>query len=56
MPRQRGGYGDLHARVRLTLPDSLSDEQRELFERLRGTTGGAPGEGRAAGEEAEVAR
>ena len=49
MPRQRGGYGDLHARVRLTLPEPLSDEQRDLFERLRGTAE------RAAGEEAEEA-
>jgi len=38
MPRQRGGYGDLHARVRLVLPESMTDEQRELFERLRQTT------------------
>ena len=38
MPRQRGGYGDLHVRVRLTLPEPLTDEQRALFERLRSTT------------------
>ncbi|MEZ4501729.1 MAG: J domain-containing protein [Dehalococcoidia bacterium] len=38
MPRQRGGFGDLHARVRLVLPESMTDEQRELFERLRETT------------------
>ena len=35
MPRRQGGYGDLHARVRLTLPDKLTREQRALFEELR---------------------
>ena len=35
MPRQRGGFGDLHAKVRLMLPEPLTDEQRELFGRLR---------------------
>lgn len=40
MPRQRGGYGDLHARVRLTLPHELTDEQRELFGRLRDSIAG----------------
>jgi molecular chaperone DnaJ len=44
MPRQKGGYGDLLARVGLVLPESMTDEQRALFERLRAT----------AGEEAEV--
>ena len=38
MPRQRGGYGDLHVQVRLTLPEPLTEEQRALFERLRATT------------------
>jgi hypothetical protein len=33
-----GGFGDLHARVRLMLPDPLTDEQRVLFERLRDAT------------------
>ena len=38
MPRRaEGGFGDLHARVRLQLPDSLSGEQLELLERLRAT-------------------
>ena len=32
-----GGFGDLHARVRLVLPDPLTDDQRALFERLRAT-------------------
>ncbi len=35
MPRSGGGFGDLHARVRLVLPDPLTDDQRALFERLR---------------------
>ena len=35
MPRDGGGRGDLHARVRLRLPDPLADDQRRLFERLR---------------------
>jgi DnaJ-class molecular chaperone len=42
MPRSGGGFGDLHARVRLVLPDPLSDDQRALFERLSKTTEGAP--------------
>lgn len=51
MPRPRegasgtgtgGGFGDLHARVRLVLPDPLTDDQRALFERLRKTTDGTP--------------
>lgn len=41
MPRQGGGFGDLNARVRLVLPESLTPEQRRLFEQLReGTTAG----------------
>jgi len=36
MPRAAGGgYGDLFARVRLVLPDPMTDEQRRLFEALR---------------------
>ena len=38
MPRRQGGYGDLHARVRLTLPERLTPEQRALFEDLRRRT------------------
>ncbi|MEX2228808.1 MAG: J domain-containing protein [Dehalococcoidia bacterium] len=39
MPR-RGGFGDLYARVRIVIPEALTDEQRRLFEQLRGTTAG----------------
>ncbi|MDA0271396.1 MAG: J domain-containing protein [Chloroflexi bacterium] len=35
MPRRAGGFGDLFAKVRLVLPEPMSDEQRALFERLR---------------------
>lgn len=46
MPRRQGGYGDLHARVRLVLPEPLTAEQRALFEQLRRAASGAAG-GRA---------
>jgi DnaJ-class molecular chaperone len=49
MPRARGGFGDLHAKVRLVLPEQLTEEQRELFERLRASTS-------RAGDEAGVGR
>jgi DnaJ-class molecular chaperone len=36
MPRlNKEGKGDLHARVRVRLPERLDDKQRELFEELR---------------------
>jgi molecular chaperone DnaJ len=44
MPKTGGGFGDLHARVRLALPDPITDEQRALFERLRDTTAKRAGE------------
>ena len=53
MPRQSGGFGDLHARVRLVLPEPLTEEQRRLFEQLRETTSGA-GARRRASEEAKT--
>ena len=44
MPRSAGGYGDLLARVRLTLPGPLTDGRRELLRRLReGADEGADG-------------
>ena len=33
--KKKAGKGDLYARVRITIPEELSDEQRELFEKLR---------------------
>jgi DnaJ-class molecular chaperone len=45
MPRSGGGFGDIHAKVRLTLPERLTDEQRELFERLRESERRAEGAG-----------
>jgi molecular chaperone DnaJ len=38
MPRAGGGFGDLYARARLMLPETMTDEQRRLFERLRDIT------------------
>lgn len=35
MPDGKGGFGDLYARVMLTIPESLTDDQRQLVERLR---------------------
>ena len=41
MPRfKREGRGDILAEVRLQLPESLSDEQRELYRQLRDLEGG----------------
>ncbi len=47
MPRSTGGFGDLFATVRLVLPESITDEQRALFERLRATTSAAEPAGTA---------
>lgn len=36
MPKLSGkGSGDLFARIRITIPESLTDEERKLFEKLR---------------------
>jgi len=40
MPRRSGGYGDLHVRVELVLPEPITDQQRALFEQLRTSTEG----------------
>ena len=38
MPGPRGGRGDLYATVKIAVPRHLSDEERELFERLAATS------------------
>jgi curved DNA-binding protein len=38
--RQQDAYGDLYARVVLTVPETLTDEQRDLAERLRASLRG----------------
>lgn len=35
MPDGKGGHGDLYARVMVTVPEHLTDEQRQAVERLR---------------------
>jgi curved DNA-binding protein len=49
MPRS-GGFGDLLARVRITLPDELTGEQRELLVRLRDTSTSSDATGKAQNE------
>jgi molecular chaperone DnaJ len=34
MPRRSGGHGDLYARVRVTVPRNLNEEERSLIEQL----------------------
>jgi curved DNA-binding protein len=34
LPKQGGGHGDLHAIVRITVPKQLSEDERDLFEKL----------------------
>ncbi len=41
MPRRSGGYGDLHVRVELALPEPMTETQRALFEQLRTSVEGA---------------
>jgi curved DNA-binding protein len=36
MPDGKGSFGDLYARVMISVPEYLTDEQRQLVERLRG--------------------
>jgi DnaJ-class molecular chaperone len=43
MPRSAGGYGDLYARVRIELPERLTERQRRLFEELRDAEAAAAG-------------
>jgi len=38
MPRVGGGFGDLYAKARLVLPETLTEAQRRLFEELRATS------------------
>jgi curved DNA-binding protein len=47
LPRQGGGHGDLHAIVRIAVPKHLSDQERELFEKLSEVSGFDPRERRA---------
>ncbi len=37
-PRRKGEAGDLFAELRILVPESLSDEERELFEKLAATS------------------
>jgi len=54
MPRPGGGFGDLFARVRLVLPEPMTDEQRRLFEQLRAIREQGTPEGAAAGGREEA--
>jgi curved DNA-binding protein len=47
LPKRGGGQGDLHAIVRITVPKQLSEEERELFEKLAEVSGFDPRESRA---------
>lgn len=38
--RQSGQYGDLYARILITVPESLTPQQRELVEKLRASLSG----------------
>jgi molecular chaperone DnaJ len=41
VPRQRGGRGDMKVMVEVNVPDRLTPKQRQLFEQLADTMGGA---------------
>jgi curved DNA-binding protein len=47
LPKHGGGHGDLHAIVRVTVPKHISDEERELFEKLSEVSDFDPRGGRA---------
>ncbi|HEY4305740.1 MAG TPA: molecular chaperone DnaJ [Gemmatimonadaceae bacterium] len=50
LPRVNGGgSGDLHVRVQLWTPDRLTDEERQLIERLAELQPGVPADGRGKG-------
>lgn len=35
MPRRSGGFGDLYARLKVTVPRNLTEEERQIIEQLR---------------------
>ena len=47
LPKQGGGHGDLHAIVKITVPKHLSEDERELFEKLAEVSEFDPRGGRA---------
>src|SRR2546423_13258118 len=50
LPRVNGGgQGDLHVRVQLWTPERLTDEERQLLERLAELQPGVPADGRGKG-------
>lgn len=42
LPKKGGGHGDLHAIVRITVPKHLSEQERDLFEKLAEVSGFNP--------------
>jgi curved DNA-binding protein len=47
LPKQGGGHGDLHAIVKITVPKHVSEEERDLFEKLAEASEFDPRESRA---------
>jgi curved DNA-binding protein len=45
LPRPQGGAGDLFAVLGITLPESLSERERKLFEQLRAVSAFNPRRG-----------